>query len=292
MVTATSSIPIACHTAKPDTSTADINEIIGLTITLQTSSVGNNSNIPVHSATPNVLNTGPIVYFNLDGAFSSSEGVDSVLRDGPWMIREIPIFLNKWSPTVSLLKEELSRVPVWVKFHDVLYARVLIEINACNDFSNNMVMVVPKLEVENRMDKGNGQIPSADDEGFIEVERTASLASTNKASNKESLSNKDNVSFFISNSFEVLNVDTLIIEEVATGSKVTTFGMQVKGQCSVHLVKRTNVIEKQIMEGKLVLVDDDGKLMEKVDYPANSDNDDEVESVENKTASFVGIKGS
>ncbi|GKC29268.1 zinc knuckle CX2CX4HX4C containing protein, partial [Tanacetum coccineum] len=52
--------------------------------------------------------------------FSSSEGVDSVLRDGPWMIREIPIFLNKWSPTVSLLKEELSRVPVWVKFHDVL----------------------------------------------------------------------------------------------------------------------------------------------------------------------------
>ncbi|GJY67642.1 zinc knuckle CX2CX4HX4C containing protein [Tanacetum coccineum] len=35
------------------------------------------------------------------------------------MIREIPIFLNKWSPSVGLLTEELSHVPIWVKFHDV-----------------------------------------------------------------------------------------------------------------------------------------------------------------------------
>ncbi|GJY12142.1 zinc knuckle CX2CX4HX4C containing protein [Tanacetum coccineum] len=51
--------------------------------------------------------------------FSSSEDVDSVLREGPWVIRGIPIFLNKWSPSVSLLKEELSHVPVGVRFHDV-----------------------------------------------------------------------------------------------------------------------------------------------------------------------------
>ncbi|GKD76674.1 zinc knuckle CX2CX4HX4C containing protein, partial [Tanacetum coccineum] len=100
------------------------------------------------------------------------------------MIRRVPIFLNKWSPSVSLLKEELSRVPVWVKFHDVPlvaytsdglsliatknctpmmldsynnsmclesygrsnYARILIEIDACNGFSDNLVMVVPNLD--------------------------------------------------------------------------------------------------------------------------------------------------
>nr|GEV36926.1 hypothetical protein [Tanacetum cinerariifolium] len=44
---------------------------------------------------------------------------NTVLRDGPWIIREIPIFLSKWSPSVSPFKEEFSRVPVWVKFHDV-----------------------------------------------------------------------------------------------------------------------------------------------------------------------------
>nr|GEY23849.1 hypothetical protein [Tanacetum cinerariifolium]GEY23850.1 hypothetical protein [Tanacetum cinerariifolium] len=66
------------------------------------------------------------------------------------------------------------------------------------------------------------------------------------------------------NSFEALNVDYLIIKEVATGSKVTT------------------------TEDKLVLVDDDdGKPLEKVDYPDNSDSDDEVEHVKNETASFL-----
>nr|GFB00807.1 hypothetical protein [Tanacetum cinerariifolium] len=42
-----------------------------------------------------------------------------VLKDGLRMIHGVLIFLNKWSPSMSLLKEELSRVPVWVKFHDV-----------------------------------------------------------------------------------------------------------------------------------------------------------------------------
>nr|GEW29731.1 hypothetical protein [Tanacetum cinerariifolium] len=116
--------------------------------------------------------------------FSFREGVDSVLRDGPWMIRRIPIFLNKWSPSLSLLKEELSHILVWVKFHDVpldsytsnglsltakkfdtpmmldsctnfmfleswgrsSYARVLIGINACNDFIDILVIVVHNLE--------------------------------------------------------------------------------------------------------------------------------------------------
>jgi hypothetical protein len=51
--------------------------------------------------------------------FSSIQDVESILRDGHWMIREMPIFLNKWSPSVSLFKEDLCCVPVWVKFHDV-----------------------------------------------------------------------------------------------------------------------------------------------------------------------------
>nr|GEV63385.1 retrotransposon protein, putative, Ty1-copia subclass [Tanacetum cinerariifolium] len=34
--------------------------------------------------------------------FSSTKGVDSVLRNGPWMISEVPIFLNKWSPSANV----------------------------------------------------------------------------------------------------------------------------------------------------------------------------------------------
>ncbi|GJU22249.1 hypothetical protein Tco_1155591 [Tanacetum coccineum] len=122
----------------------------------------------------------------------------------------------------------------------------------------------------------------------------APLASTNKASisgyNKESPSNNGN-GFSIRNLFEALNVDAPIIEEVAMGSKVTTTVTQEEGQCSVLIVEMINVLKKQIMAGKLVLVNDDGKPLEKVDYLYNSDNDDDVEPVKNETASLLASKG-
>ncbi|GJV21152.1 uncharacterized protein Tco_1370172 [Tanacetum coccineum] len=51
--------------------------------------------------------------------FDSRVCLESVLEGGPWMIRNNPIILNKWTMNTSLLKEELNRVPIWVKFHDV-----------------------------------------------------------------------------------------------------------------------------------------------------------------------------
>ena len=92
--------------------------------------------------------------------------------------------INKCSPEISLLKKDLSCVPVWVKLHDVAlvaytsdglsliasnigtpmrlhsytnnnmyleslgrssYAIALIEINASNEFHDNLVLVIPKL---------------------------------------------------------------------------------------------------------------------------------------------------
>ncbi|GJX85084.1 putative ribonuclease H-like domain-containing protein [Tanacetum coccineum] len=150
---------------------------------------------------------------------SVHEGINSVLRDGPWMIRGIPVFLNKWLPSVRVLKEDFSRVSVWVKFHNIMfvaytldrlsliatkigtsmmldsytnsmcleswgksnYARILIKINASNDFSDNLVMAVSNPEgtgytketirVEYKMAKGKGGSSEADDEGFIEVKK-------------------------------------------------------------------------------------------------------------------------
>ncbi|GJR56772.1 hypothetical protein Tco_1498934 [Tanacetum coccineum] len=61
----------------------------------------------------------------------------------------------------------------------------------------------------------------------------------------------------VHNSFEALNVDNLIIEEVATGNKATTSVTQ---------------------EVKLVLVGDDEKPLEKVDYPGNMGSEESVDS--------------
>jgi hypothetical protein len=51
--------------------------------------------------------------------FNSSKGVDDVLENGPWLIRNVPIILKPWTLNTNLLKEDLINIPVWVKFHDV-----------------------------------------------------------------------------------------------------------------------------------------------------------------------------
>ncbi|GJR84790.1 RNA-directed DNA polymerase, eukaryota [Tanacetum coccineum] len=200
--------------------------------------------------------------------FASIEGVEYVLYNGPWMIRGIPIFLNKWSLSVSLLKEELSHIPVWVKFHDVpLVAYTSDGLSLMGTKIVNSPKVVPK-QVVNQNDKGKGQTSGVDDEGFIEVTK------------KE----------IGCNSYEALDDENLIIEEAATGSIATTSGTQEEGQSFTPIVDKINVLEKQILEGKLVLVDDARKPQKKVDYPVNLGNDDEVEPVDNEMTSFLVSK--
>lgn len=51
--------------------------------------------------------------------FGSDEGVKRVLEEGPWMIRNVPIILKKWSPEINVTKAEVTSIPVWIKMHDV-----------------------------------------------------------------------------------------------------------------------------------------------------------------------------
>ncbi|GJU06309.1 zinc knuckle CX2CX4HX4C containing protein [Tanacetum coccineum] len=41
--------------------------------------------------------------------FKTSKGLDDVMENGPWMIRNSPIILKKWSMDTRLCKEELTR---------------------------------------------------------------------------------------------------------------------------------------------------------------------------------------
>nr|GEV72663.1 hypothetical protein [Tanacetum cinerariifolium] len=46
-------------------------------------------------------------------------GLEQVLEKGPWLIRNQPIILTKWSPNMSLSRDKVTKVPVWVKVHKV-----------------------------------------------------------------------------------------------------------------------------------------------------------------------------
>nr|GEY73760.1 hypothetical protein [Tanacetum cinerariifolium] len=116
---------------------------------------------------------------------------------------------KRWSPSISLFKEELSHVPVWVKFHDVSWVAYIS--NGLSLMARKTVRVVPNLKgniytketsrieyewkpprcstcliyghllvdypkvapkrVVDIMDKGKGQTSRDDDEGFIEVKK-------------------------------------------------------------------------------------------------------------------------
>ncbi|GJU86136.1 copia protein, partial [Tanacetum coccineum] len=51
--------------------------------------------------------------------FSSMDGLDAMLENGLWFIRNNPLILRKWHLDVNLLKEDVSTIPVWVKLHGV-----------------------------------------------------------------------------------------------------------------------------------------------------------------------------
>ncbi|GJT94129.1 gypsy type transposase [Tanacetum coccineum] len=58
------------------------------------------------------------IMMNSNGFFFFKFKAD-VLENGPWMIRNSPIIMKKWSIDRRLCKEELTRIPVWVKIHNV-----------------------------------------------------------------------------------------------------------------------------------------------------------------------------
>ncbi|XP_021991414.1 uncharacterized protein LOC110888182 [Helianthus annuus] len=116
--------------------------------------------------------------------FESNEGMMKVLEGGPWLIRKMPLFLNKWSPKVSLKKEGIKTIPLWVKLHNVpiavytddglsllaskigvpkkldsytadmcadnwgrsSYARAMIEVSAESDLKDYITLAIPKMD--------------------------------------------------------------------------------------------------------------------------------------------------
>ncbi|XP_021979806.1 uncharacterized protein LOC110875922 [Helianthus annuus] len=129
-----------------------------------------------------MMNTSGFFFFKFD----SKEGLTKVLEGGPWLIRKVPLFLNVWSPKVTLKKDSIKTVPIWVKLHNVpivvytddglsllasklgvpkrldsytadmcvdnwgrsSYARAMIEINADNELKDHITVAIPKMDEE------------------------------------------------------------------------------------------------------------------------------------------------
>ncbi|XP_022003117.1 uncharacterized protein LOC110900537 [Helianthus annuus] len=129
-----------------------------------------------------MLNSAGFFFFKFD----SRDGLTKVLEGGPWLIRKVPLFLNIWSPKVSLKKDGVKAIPLWVKLHNVpisvytddglsllasklgtpkrldsytadmcvdnwgrsSYARAMIEVNADSELKDYITLAIPKMDEE------------------------------------------------------------------------------------------------------------------------------------------------
>ncbi|GKB53583.1 pyruvate, phosphate dikinase, chloroplastic [Tanacetum coccineum] len=242
----------------------------------------------------------------------SSDGLNSMLENGPWFIRNNPLILKEWHSDVNTLKEDVGSIPVWVKLHGVpvtasvsSYARAMIELRADMELKDNIVAAMPKINdednimfhVEKKTSQAPKGIPVGQKMGFKpkQVYQPVSKKSTtsNRGNKNKNVESTDEVSK--SNSFDALNLvdndvemgtnggSTYLASQEANSSGSSFWNTKSSSPSTTPLMDKTNKMENLIIDGKAILVDNERKPLSKVD----EDSEDEVASVDNDMANFL-----
>ncbi|GKE34378.1 hypothetical protein Tco_1453700 [Tanacetum coccineum] len=77
---------------------------------------------------------------------------------------------------------------------------------------------------------------------------------------------------------------------MANSSGSSFWNVDSDSPSTTPIIEKIDKIEKLIIDGRVTLVDDEGKPLEKVVYSGVYDNEDEVASVYNEMASFLAKK--
>ncbi|KAD0708995.1 hypothetical protein E3N88_43820 [Mikania micrantha] len=97
--------------------------------------------------------------------FKSEQGISDVLENGPWLIRNVLLFLNRWECRLGLEKAELTTIPLWVAIHGIpmdLWPKESISRMSAIGFPQVMDRVQPKeLPSENPKQLEMGSSPVA-----------------------------------------------------------------------------------------------------------------------------------
>ncbi|GJR35670.1 zinc knuckle CX2CX4HX4C containing protein [Tanacetum coccineum] len=114
--------------------------------------------------------------------FDSRAGLEAVLEGGPWLIRKSPIILKKWSMDTRFLKEELTRIPIWVKLHDVPIQVFEEEVNSDANLVDVVTIGIPSLSEDDLKPKKTACSRKTND-GFQTVGKTKKRKGKSKSTN-------------------------------------------------------------------------------------------------------------
>nr|GEZ60908.1 hypothetical protein [Tanacetum cinerariifolium] len=222
--------------------------------------------------------------------FSFMDGLDVMLENGLWFIRNNPFILKKWHPDENLLNKDVSTIPVWVRLYGVpvmafnkdglcaiatklgtplmldsytsdmciqswgrsSYTRIMIELQAIMKLKDNIVVAMPKITKEGHYTCN------------VYVEYEWKPPSGNKKKGVEPIIEVSN-----SNQFDVLNsVDNDV--EFGTNGGITNL--------------KIGKFEDLLTSGQAILVDKAGNPLKKVEFMGEYDSEDKVALVDNDMA--------
>ncbi|GJT90485.1 retrotransposon protein, putative, unclassified [Tanacetum coccineum] len=220
--------------------------------------------------------------------FSSMHGLDAMLKN-----------------------EDVVNVPVWVKLHGVLVTAfsedglsaiatklALIEVRVDVELKDNIVVAMPKL-VGGRDSirvlfvlSMSGNLPG--------VRVVSKKNNVNTSGNKKKdMDVEPTIEVSNSNPFDVLNsvendvdlgincgTSNLASNEANSGGS-SFWNVEASITNTTPIVDKIDKYEKLIIDGKVSLMDDEGKPLKKVAYPDDHDSEDEVESVDNDMTRFM-----
>nr|GEU37869.1 hypothetical protein [Tanacetum cinerariifolium] len=213
----------------------------------------------------------------------------AMLDNGPWFIRNNPLIMKKWHPDEFLLKVDVSNVPVWVKLHGrSSYARVMIEFLADVELKDNIVVAMPRIKGEghylcNIRVEYEWKTPRCSSCKVFRHIHEKCLKNTSagekKIVKKPSQTSRGvpkavepTIEVSNSNPYDVLNLvdndvefgtnggTTNLVNNGATSSGSSFMNTDYDGEfaSNTHIGEKIDKIKRQIYEGKLRLLDNDG----------------------------------
>ncbi|GKA62604.1 putative reverse transcriptase domain-containing protein [Tanacetum coccineum] len=230
--------------------------------------------------------------------WGSMDGLDSMLENGLWFICNILLILKKWHSDKNLLKEDVSTVPVWVKLDGVL-VKVFSkdELSAITTKHGTPLMLDSYTSDMCMQSWGRSSYVRA----MIELRTDVNLKDNIMAAMSK-ITREGTIHVSKSNPFDVLtsvendvelgtNGGTIsLASQEAHSSRSSFWNVNSSSPSTTHVIEKIDKIEKLIIDGKVTLVDDEGKPLEKVDYSGDYDSEDEVASVDNEMDSLLAKK--
>nr|GEU88945.1 hypothetical protein [Tanacetum cinerariifolium] len=241
--------------------------------------------------------------------FSSMDGLDAMLENGPCFIRNNPLILKKWHPDENLLQEDVSTVPVWVKLHDVPVtafskdglSAIAIELGTPLD---NIVMAMPKITKEchytcNIRVEYEWKPPRCSSCKIFRPVKNTGTSEKKTVKKPAKLLEKKSVEPTIevsnSNPFDVLNLvdndvkfgtnrrTTNLVNTGATLSGSSFMNIDNDGDFAINtpIGEKIDKIKRQICDGKLRLLDNEGNPL----VPTG------IEEIDSEVEVLVGTMG-